>query len=230
MKFKCDNGHLVEVEVEAGKQKAMIRKADRMLIVCPYCKPTNVRLTHIPEDKFSGKEYVCSKNHLTVVYPFTSGRCNVSWGDQQENLEAEPEIMQAMLDNGVYKCHHRVPDMTRIGKLRKCNCKLRGVDNVPLSAPSTVGIKTKVRVGDVWDSAGCPEPKDSAVEIERRHGEDYDAHLNETEFGRRNKLRVKKMRKKKAERNAAAAGEILDRPTKRSYKEGKARPPKKSDF
>lgn len=225
MKFRCDNGHLVEIDTRA--EKKTIRRAEKMQIVCPHCKPANVRLSHIPESAFSGKQYTCSANHLTTIYPFTNGMCNVEVGDDQENIEAEPEVMQEMIDDGVYKCQHIVEAKD---KSRKCNRKLKAVDSVPLSKPSPAGIKTKVRVGDVWDKAGCPEPKDSSVEIERRGGQDYDAHLNETEFGRRNKKRVQKMRKEKAERNAKAAGEVIDKPTNRSYKERNVRRPGKSDL
>lgn len=229
MKFRCENGHLVEVDANSKKaEKTMLRKANKLLVVCPYCKPENIRLTHVPENKFAGKEYVCSKSHLTYIYPFTNGMCNVEWNGQNENLEAEPAIMQEVIDAGIYKCHYIVTNAA--GKSRRCNCKLKGVDSTPLAVPTTVGIKTRTRVGDIWDRAGCPEPKDSAVQIETRGGEAYDAHLQETEFGRRNKLRVKKMRKQTAKRNAKAAGEILDKPTKRSYREDGARRPRNSDL
>jgi len=208
-------------------EKKAIRMANKGLIVCRYCKPANVKLTHLANNRFGGKQFVCSGDHLTVIYPFTNGFCNVDRNGEQENIEAEPEVMQEMIDTGVYKCEHLVD---RNGKQKRCNRKLRGVDPTPLSMPSPVGIKTRTRVGDIWDRAGCPEPKDARIEIETRDGKAYDAHLSETEFSRRNRRRVKEMRRKAAQRNTNPAGEILDKPTGRSYKEERPRRPRKSDL
>lgn len=211
--FKCDNGHLLVI---GGDEKRVIQKVNKGLFVCSHCKPDNVRLTHIPDNKFSGEQFSCSKNHLTIIYPFANGMCNVEWAGNQENIEADPDVMQDMLDSGAYKCSHIF--VGKNGKSRKCNCKLKSVSGNRLSTPSVNPIKTSVRIGDIWDKAGCPEPRDSSVEIERRGGKDYDARLNETEFSRRNKSRVKQMRRKKNERLSNPSGEVLDKPTKKSYK------------
>ena len=64
-------------------------------------------------------------------------------------------------------------------------------------------------MGDIWDREKCPEPRESSIEIEKRHGE-YDAKVNVTEFSRRNKARLAQLRK---ERLTNPAGEVLKKPT-----------------
>lgn len=236
MKFACDNGHLVEIESKTPAKA--IRMAGKMLIACPHCKPNNVRLTYIDEadGNFSGKQYICSGNHLTLIYPFTNGFCNVKHGHEHENIEATPKVMHDMIGSGDYKCGHTVEYWSVRGgkdpvlRTRRCNRKLFAVDDSPLSEPSVAGIKTRTRVGDIWDKAGCPEPKDASIQIETRGGKAYDARLNETEFSRRNRRRVKEMRRQTGQRNAKPAGEVIDKPTNRSYKEDRPLRPKKSEL
>jgi hypothetical protein len=192
MKFRCDNGHLIEIETRAIKK--MLRKAEKMLIVCQYCKPANVSLSYIEESNFSGKKYVCPENHLTTIYPFANGFCNIECCGCRENIEIEPEIIQKTLDSGQYKCY-------------ACGKPIKEIDSTPLQKPNFISIKTRTRVGDVWDKAGCPEPRDASIEVEKKGGVAYDASLNQTEFSRRNKERIKKMRKT---RNTRPAGKIIN--------------------
>ena len=226
IRFQCDNKHLIDLETSAPAK--MVKKSKSMKIVCPACKPANVQLHEVKEEKYGGKQYVCSKRHLTIIHPFTSGYCNVTSGDDSENIEADPDLMQEMIDDGVFKCQHKV--FGKNGRLRQCKCKLKAVDNEPLDVAISHGIKTKVRVGDIWDKAGCPEPKDSQIEVEQRGGVDFDAKLNESEFSRRNKRRVNKMRRQKNERNTVAKGDVMKKSTNRNYRDGNVRRPTSKDI
>jgi hypothetical protein len=78
-----------------------------------------------------------------------------------------------------------------------------------LAYPHAVGIKTKTRVGDIWDKAGCVEAKESHHETFKKNGVE-DARFVETEFSRRNKRRLADIRK---QRQTEKQGEVLKRPT-----------------
>jgi hypothetical protein len=133
---------------------------------------------------------------------------SVSWGDNNENVPGTPEDVPEWINQGIVKCRHDAVSAT--GRKRKCSCKLKPIDDASLAYASTFGIKTKTRVGDVWDKAGCVEPRESHHETFRKHGED-DARYVETEFSKRNKRRLADIRKK---RQTEKQGEVLKKPTK----------------
>lgn len=241
--FECQKGHKVFLEGNSQKliKKATLRNArGQPLIVCPYCKPENVSLNPCDPDEKTfidqfAKKFHCKHGHVTTVYPFANGVCNVSCGDTQENIEADPVTMLELIEDGIVKCPHTQANDSA------CDGKITPIDNTPLEIPKTHGLKTRVRVGDVWDKNHCPEPKASEHKIVKRHGV-TDAEFQETEFSRRMKRRAqdkgiwvyddkaKKQVKIKKRRISKKSGEIITKSTKDSYRDGKSHRPNKGDL
>jgi len=205
---KCDNGH--ELAIDVPRPAGFLRLCEKGKRVCPHCKPENVRLSPFePEENniTNEKRYACKHGHVTSFSPFTNGMINVTWGEDYENIEGMPQDVPRWIEDGIIRCRHSV--VNKAGRRRKCSCKLKPVDDAVLDYPNSVGIKTRTRVGDIWDKHDCVEAKDSHVETFREGGRE-DARFVETEFGKRNKRRLNDIRKK---RQTEAQGEILKRPT-----------------
>lgn len=244
--FECEKGHKIVLSGDANKlvKKAARRNArGQPLIVCPHCKPENVALTPCEPDENAfidqySKKFCCKHGHVTTIYPFTNGMCNVSWGDEKENVEADPETILEFLEEGIILCSHK--KVTKSGD-RACDCKLLPVDDTPLELPKTHGIKTRVRVGDVWDKYNCPEAKVSEHKLVKRGGQ-TDAEFHETEFSRRMKRRARdkgiwvfdeksgKQVKIKKRRVTEKQGEIVKKASKKNYRDNKSRRPTKGDL
>jgi hypothetical protein len=181
--LQCERGHLVRVEA-ANKEK-LARKASKKLIVCPFCKPENIPLKVL--DSLSSKLYICPEQHLTSIYPFDNGYCNVICGALDENIEMLPQEMENAIKSGKFTCR------------LNCNKPISPISDEPLTVPTIHAIKTRTYVGDIWDKNKCPTPRDTV---------EHDGGLEPTEFAKLNRKRLKKMRKK-TDRNTKPAGKIL---------------------
>jgi hypothetical protein len=205
---KCANGH--ELAIDVPRPAGFLKLCKSGKRVCPSCQPDNVRLSPFEPETSSfvnDKKYACKHGHVTSFVPFTSGMINVTWGEEFENVPGRPEDVQEWIEQGTLKCRHTSVNAT--GRKRKCACKLKPVDDAVLAYGNSFGIKTKTRVGDIWDKNDCVEAKDSHVETFKKHGVEDARHV-ETEFSRRNKRRLADIRKK---RQTEAKGEVLKRPT-----------------
>jgi hypothetical protein len=206
--LKCKNGH--EIALDVARPTGLLKLCKAGKRVCPSCKPENVQLSPFKpkENSFANdKKYACKHGHVTSFTPFTSGMINVTWGEEYENVPGVPQDVQEWAEQGTLKCRHATVDSA--GRSRKCSCKLKPVDDSVLDYANSYGIKTKTRVGDIWEKNGCAEPVDSHHEQVRKEGQD-DARYVETEFSRRNKRRLADIRKK---RQSKKVGEVLKRPT-----------------
>lgn len=234
--FQCTTNeqHIIAVNLPADK-----RQHERWMMlfargkrVCPYCKPTNSPLVPCdpPTGKFSNdKLYHCSKGHVTKAYAFTNGYCGVEWGsdiEEHANMKTSPPEMMAKITNGEIKCRAVVLGKNDLPRL--CNCKLKPTDDAILALPDSYGIKTKTRVGDVWDSAKCPRPQDSHYRFVTKKGQ-KDAEFVVTEFDKRNKKRVDNMRR---ERNSPMkkGRRKLKKPTDKNYRDRSPRRPRKNEI
>lgn len=209
--LRCDNGH--ELAFDVPRPKGLLKLCEQGKRVCPHCKPENARLSPFQPEEISyvsRKIYTCKHGHTTELYPFTNGMINVTWGEEHENVPGVPEDVPGWIEDGTLRCRHIL--VNDVGRRRKCFCKLKPLDDSVLSYPNVIGIKTRTRVGDIWDKEGCPQPKESHHETFRRHGEE-DARFVETEFSKRNKRRLRHIRRK---RRTQVQGEVLRKPTNRS--------------
>jgi hypothetical protein len=237
--FKCERDHIIALEIADSKYNRFIKLAESGHRVCPICRtqdePVNSKIVPFDEEQQEQWydrtcEFSCKHGHITEFYPFTNGMINISWtlenGEEvYENIQATPHQLKDMLDKKELFCRHNIIS-EKSGKKRVCRCKMKSVSGLSLELPrSTIGIKTKVRVGDVWDKARCPEPVRGNYE-RAKGGMIY----KETEFERRAGRRIKDMRKGRMEvyddqsgqqvsvqrqRQTKKVGETITAPTKR---------------
>ncbi len=204
--FECKNGH--KILSNTKNEKRLLRGN----IVCGTC---GSNFTEYKSASWSAeKHFVCDAGHLITICPFTNGHCNFSWGNKEEerlNIEYDPETLSKMLANNEVKCP--------VGSNRIiCDTILHDLEGTNLSVPQICGIKTRVRVEDVWRKYKCPEPKLGSY--------DKNMQFHDTEFASRNKARVERLRQK---RNSKAVGEVIKKATERDYRDG-AKKPRKEDL
>ena len=231
--YKCEKEHMIALELDDKAFAIQNRKFKRGHAVCPHCRGTNGNqpmVTCDPPDESaftSKKEYSCRHGHITALSLFKNGYVNVNWGsdyEQFENIEGKDFVL-SMIVEGKLKCRAIMMSGGKTIKPRICNCKLKPLDDSELTSPSTILFKTTVRVGDIWDKAGCPEPKHSKL--------DKEGALHQTEFGKRNTRRMKqnymyryddKLKKQvkfKRTREGEKQGEVMKKPTTISYRGGR---------
>jgi hypothetical protein len=206
----CPEKHMTCYTVK--NKDALLKRVKEKKIICPRCSG------HLEEYKPAkwnpSKQFFCSKGHVTTVYPFTNNECNIAWSDKDfVNIDFDPKATEASIKSGDICC----PVIN--DKREVCGLKLKAVDNSVLAPAKLATAKTKVRLGDIWDKQGCPEPKSGSY--------DKDFNYHESEFQRRNKARVKKL---KQVRLTKAAGEILERPTRKSYRDRNHQKPSRDEI
>jgi ribosomal protein S27AE len=191
---------------------AVLKRIKEKKIICPRCGGP---LNEYKAAKWSpAKQFFCGKGHVTSVYPFANNECNIAWSDKDFiNIDFDPKATEESIKSGDICC----PVVN--DKREVCGLKLKPVDNSVLEPAKLLTAKTKVRVGDVWDRQGCPEPKSGHY--------DKDFNFHESEFHRRNKVRIKALKKT---RLTKAAGEIMDRPTKKSYRDDNHKKPTRDEI
>lgn len=190
IRLKCSNAHL-SIQSTINFKKFQ-KKIGEGRIVCPICQ---LHLTIL--DDLAGKLFLCKKNHVTELFAFANGQTNITCGAEYENIHASPEEALDLIKRNKIKC-------------RVCKGNLKELDSTVLAPPAGFGIKTKTRVGDIWDKAGCPEPVASKVTNDG---------VEETKFAKINRERIRTMRAKNKTRLAEPAGEIIEKATKRSYRD-----------
>ncbi len=205
--FACQKGHKI-VSIAKNDNKLITGR-----IVCGTCQ-TN--FTEYKSANWSAeKHFICDGGHIITISPFANGQCNMSWGNGDNeftNVSHHPDEMTQMLNEQKVACPAGKEDSP-------CDKVLRALEDGVLAVPKVMGIKTRVRVGDVWDKYKCPEPKIGSYDKEFR--------FKQTEFAKTNKARVKKIRE---QRNTNPAGEVIDRATKRKYRDQNPGKPDKSDL
>jgi len=240
--FRCIKNpeHVIVMDLTEKAYRTTCRKFKKGLAVCPNCKPDNVAMEPCDppetENPFGSHALAaCRHGHTTKISAFSNGMLNVKWGEddgQFDNIEGVPDELERLLDEKVICCYHTIE---RKSGWAPCNCKLKVVKG-SVRTPSVIAIKTRTRVGDIWDKAKVAEP--------RRGDYDKDGNFRETEFDRRNKKRLRDMRSGKIEvydddtgrrkfvrrdRNTDAKGRTDGKPTPVDEKEFKTRrrPPRK---
>jgi len=205
--FRCEEheDHLIALDMNDSELPKLLKLMARKKRVCPSCNaqepPVHNRLHQVEAPTHNGwfdrcVRFACRHGHITEFTAFTNGMINVSWIDADGddiyyNIEGGPEEIRSKIASGSIKCG-QMKISEKNGKISECKCKMKQVDEEnELEVPThTVGIKTKVRVGDVWDKAGVPEPRVGGYEGDKG-GMDY----KETEFDRRQGRRMSDMRK-----------------------------------
>ncbi len=192
--FSCQKqGHVISVELSSEADlKKFKNKCSKLLKVCPLCKPENVQIVECDNpNKWSDVIVLeCSCKHQTTVSMFSHGGLHFKWGsDSNQFINIDGEL-DDLLKTKKMKCLHMHND-------KVCGKKLKKIGG-DLSLPSAPSIKTRVRVGDIWDKAKVPEARHSSY-TSSRVGGTMVADYHETEFDRRFKRRVKDMKSGKIE-------------------------------
>ena len=205
----CVNKHMTYYKVK--NKAALLRRAKAGKIVCPRC---GRGVDEYEQPTWSPiKHFFCDQGHVTSIYPFSEKLYNISWSDK-EYVNADNGIDHVLKDiaDGHITCPVTIENNT-------CDHKLKPLDDSELKPAKLLIAKTKTRVGDIWDKNNCPEPKLGSY--------DKDFNYRESEFSKRNKLRLRKIRK---ERLTKAVGDPITKPTDRNYKVRNYRRPPKSEI
>lgn len=176
--------HVMDVSI-SHKQEIVIEKSiKRNAKVCPLCGGSIVII--YGETVFNpSKPYKCKKGHLALVALLGEKFVNISYHDDTFcNMEE--------FDN-------------------KCNCgeELVEIDDFVPICGSAPAVKTKTRVGEIWDKKGI-EPVRSGTYT--KNG-DY-IHSRSQEL---NQERMRKMRKQRNIQEEMLPGRAIKNPTKRDY-------------
>jgi hypothetical protein len=196
-----EKGHVTEVQISRSQLSKFQAKCDTLKVVCPQCKPENKAITPLSALTTyiaPPKAFRCRHGHLTLLSLFSHGMINVKWGPDSEEFEniegSADEALQAIADK-LITCNHTIE---KNGKVRVCGCKLTAVDDTKLEASSSCGFKTKTRVEDVWRRNGVPDPVEGDYDPEKgEQGNPFMPKYNATEFEKRNKERLKNMKRKR---------------------------------
>lgn len=134
-----------------GQEEKLASDIPKMKKVCPDCKPANEAIVIVNGATiFSpAKAYRCSSGHLSLISLLPT-MLNVVYGPTNEdytNVSGTLDELPNLIDTGDIVCNYVVDG-------KHCNCKLAPIDDFKLSYPSVPGIKTRMRIGDVWDRHG----------------------------------------------------------------------------
>lgn len=228
--FRCTTNpnHLIAMDLDEQEYKKLVRKFARGHAVCPHCKPTNSPMAECDppetESRFGGGGHTlvaCRHGHTTKVSAFANGMLNVKWGDddgQFENIQGTPEEIQQIVDTKVISCNHTIERKRGWGR---CGCKVKIMAG-QAETPQATFIKTKTRVGDIWDSNGITRPSEGRV--------DADGNYVPSEHERRHTERLKEIRKGNIRVYDEKTGKWKNTPRKRVAKpKGSSEPTTRRD-
>ncbi len=187
--FRCvtNPSHLIAMEMNDTQYNKMVRLLSSGRAVCSHCKAEGVSSLMKPcdppetESQFGGGHTLvaCRHGHTTKVSAFSNGMLHVKWGDddgQFENIEGVPEEIPELVDTKAISCNHTIE---RSRGWARCGCKLKVVKG-KAETPQATFVKTKVRIGDIWDKNKIARPSEGRVdkdgnyhpsELEKRHTE-----------------------------------------------------------
>lgn len=206
-----EHGHEAEVIMTRLQEDKLVKQIPQLKAVCPVCREGSLgnKPIFIKQGKTlfgDHKTYACRHSHVTVISAFGNGTLHAKYGHGNEdfvNIEGTIEELEELIDKKEISCHHVKDD----GK--PCDCKLKATDSGVISRPVAAGIKTKTRLGDIWDRAGA-EPV--------RNGQyDRDGNYNESKTEVANRERLKRIRKRNIE-ESRLPGQRLNKPTNKTYK------------
>lgn len=198
--------HVTELVMSKAQEQKLESDIPKMKKVCPDCKPENCEITIVNGATVfnPSKAYRCEHGHLTLISPL-SDQLNVRFGsnsDEFVNICGSLTDLSNLVDSMDIVCNHVVD-----GKL--CDSKLAPVDGYTLTLPSLASVKTRVRVGDLWDRHG----------IEPVRGGSYDGKggYNESSSQKANKNRLERMTRQRNLSNDRHPGKSINRATKNDY-------------
>lgn len=198
--------HVTDLAMNRAQENKLSSDIPKMKKVCPNCKPANEAITIVlGASVFNpAKAYKCEQGHLSLLSPLGS-TINVCFGpgnDEYVNIEGSLADLENLIDEKDIACNHVVD-----GKL--CDCKLTAVDDFQLDYPRVNAIKTKQRIGDIWDKHG--------IQPVRSGSYDGNGGYNESETQRSNAKRLDRIRKNRNTPVDRHPGKAIKKATKHDY-------------
>lgn len=205
------HGHETELFMTKRQEQRLEKQIPELKAVCPICRDEENGNQPIfiksGMSLFSDhKVYRCRHGHATTISAFTNGMLHVRFGPDSEdfiNIEGTIEELENLVDKKEISCHH----VKENG--RRCDCKLKAVDDASISYPGAAGIKTKVRVGDLWDRHGLEPVRNGAY--------DNKGNYSESKTQSANMERLKNMRRKRLMKQDKHPGKRINKATKKQY-------------
>lgn len=203
MCWKCS--HITELVMNKLQEQKLSKDIPHMKKICPDCKPANEAITIVQGTTIfnPAKAYRCQHGHLNLIAP-VGDMLNVCFGPSNEqfvNVRGSLADLPNLLDSGDIACNHVVGDQS-------CDAKLTPLDDFQLSYPVSPAVKTKVRIGDLWDRHGI-EPVRSGT-----YGND---DYNESRTQKANNHRLRRMRRKRNVEESRQPGRRINKATKTDY-------------
>jgi len=201
-------GHETNMTMTLRQEEALVQKIAKFKAVCPTCRDSNEgnQSIFIKNGRTvinSCKVYRCSIGHITAISAFMNGMLHLRRDKDFTNVEGTIDELPELIDTMDISCQHDK------GEGQLCDCKLEPIDDSVLTYPTGTNIKTKTRVGDLWDRAG--------IEPVRPGHYDNQGEYQETKSEALNRHRLQRIR----DRNIPAdrhPGTRIDKPTDTTYK------------
>lgn len=195
-----DHGHETKDLLTSKQAEKLRANVVSGAVVCPVCKGS-LAVIDCPGLFDDHKMIQCSSGHLTLASAFANGMLHLQFGNGNEsfvNVEGVPEEFDKLIDSKEIVCYHTVGEGS-------CDAPLKAMDDKPLQAPRAAGVKTKTRVGDIWDK--------HRVEPVRSGNYDGDGNYNESKTDAANRRRLQRMRRQRNIAEERHPGKRLNKPT-----------------
>lgn len=201
-----ERSHVNELSMNKAQEKKLEADIPKLKKVCPDCKPNNCHIVIVNGTTIfnPAKAYKCEHGHLSLISPLST-TLHVSFGPHNEsffNIEAHIDDLPDLLDSKDISCHHVVDG-------KQCDSKLDAIDDFKLSYPSATAIRTKTRIGDLWDRHG--------IEPVRTGSYDGDNNFKESRTQKANKARLTRLRQERNIPVNRTPGQIVDKATQNDY-------------
>lgn len=205
------HGHISELFLTRKGEEKLVRQIPKLKAVCPKCKELENGNEPIMildgETRFSTcKPYRCHHGHLNVI-SVLGETLHVRFSRTDfVNVDGSIEELPELIDSKDISCNH----VSEKGK--RCNCKLKAANKAELTKNTVHSIRTKTRIGDLWDKAGI-EPV-TPSRLNKKSGEFEDSRTDKA-----NRERLKRLQRGN-KRNVDASrqpGQRIERPTDTDY-------------
>lgn len=198
--------HVTELAMNKAQEQKLESDIPKMKKVCPDCKPENCSITIVNGATVfnPSKAYRCERGHLSLIAPL-GDQLNICFGPDREecvNISGSLSDLPNLIDTGDIACNHVVDG-------KPCDCKLTPIDNFQLSYPSAPAIKTRMRIGDLWDRHG--------IEPVRSGNYDGQGGYNESRSQKAHKERLARMARRRNISKDRQPGKVINKATKTDY-------------
>lgn len=199
-----DHGHETQDLLTTKQAEKLQANVANGSVTCPTCKGS-LAIIDCPGHFGDHKIIQCASGHLTLVSAFANKMLHLQFGSGSEsfvNVEGMPEEFDNLLDSQEIICYHTVGEGS-------CDAPLKAIDDKPLQLPRAAGVKTKTRVGDIWDK--------HRAEPVRSGSYDGDGNYSESKSGVANRQRLKRMRRQRNIAEDKHPGKRMNKPTEQIH-------------